>query len=90
MPYLQPPVEGAPELPYQNKGGWDPTVDGEQSASEQSTAEQVYDATPGSGWSAARWRKSVNGGAIDISNGQVNGAGWPSDGTSNASKWKEV
>lgn len=90
MPYLPSSVEGAPPLPYQNRDGWDPTVDGEQSASEQSTAEQVYDATPGSGWSAARWRKSVNGGQADMNSGEVTGAGWPSDGTSDASRWKEV
>lgn len=90
MPYSQPPVSSAALQPYQDEDGWDATDEGEQDPAEQSESEGAYNATPGSGWTWERWRKTIDGGAADMTTGQPTGAGWAPDGTSNASRWKGV
>jgi hypothetical protein len=90
MPDVTPPVQGAPPLEFQDHDGWDPTMSGEQDPAQQSNPGHAYDATPGSGWSWLRWKKTIDGGQADMSSGEPTGSGWMPDGASDASRWKGV
>ena len=83
MPRVPDPITSPPEVPGQP---YDATDSG-PSQSSQSEPTQVYDAD---GWPGGEaWPKIQDGGAADWSSGRTQG-GWPSDGTSDGSKWKQT
>lgn len=84
MPKVPAPITSPPPVPGQP---YDAQVSGPARPS-QSVPEQVYDADGGSG-SSDPWPKIQDGGAADLSSGRAQG-GWPPDGTSDGSKWKQT
>ena len=89
MPYVVYPVVDTEVEPWQGEEGWDATAEGQQDPAEQTESEGAYNPTPGTAFTWDRWKKTIDGGAADMS-GKPTGAGWMPDGTSNASRWKGV
>jgi hypothetical protein len=84
MPKAPDPVTSPPSPPGQP---YDAQRSGPAQAS-QSAPGQVYDADGGAG-SADPWPKIQDGGTANLATGEVAG-GWPDDGTSDGSKWKQT
>jgi hypothetical protein len=82
MPQVPAPVEGTPNLPYQP---YDASAEGTSDTAPGPG--QVYDGN--SGADPTGWEKLRDGGAADMSSGRVTG-GWPDNGTSDGSAWKQT
>lgn len=77
------PITSPPDVPGQP---YDAAEPGAAQAS-QSAPTQVYDAD---GWPGSEaWPKIQDGGTADLATGRTQG-GWPSDGTSDGSAWKQT
>ena len=81
MPNVPAPVQGTPSLPYQP---WDATEEG--TADTAPGPGMVYDGNGGS--DGTGWVKIKDGGSADMSSGKVTG-GWPDNGASDGSAWKQ-
>lgn len=82
MPDGPAPITGTPMLPYQP---YDATAEGTSDTAQG--AGSVYDGNPGS--DPTGWAKLKDGGAVDMSTGKITG-GWPDNGTSDGSGWKQT
>lgn len=83
MPRVPDPVTSPPDQPFQPYDAQQPGA-----AESQSDPATIYDAA-GGGSASDPWVKVQDGGAADWRTGRVTGE-WPSDGTSDASAWKQT
>ena len=81
MPQAPAPITAAPSLAYQP---WDASEEGTVDTAPGPT--QVYDGNDGA--DPTGWVKIKDGGAADMSTGKISG-GWPGNGASDGSAWKQ-